>query len=158
MDFKEIISKEIKGYDINKKIIKVKSAKRFVIKLNDISLYSNNYIQTSVMTSKELIATATNSIAIFTNEYIPNHFPSNKYITYLLSVNGKTYEVEPINSNRNGIKIIKVANELNTENNVMYIQEKIKSAILTIQIKTPNNYETPYVSNIKILTGGENNV
>ena len=156
IDFKESNVSNIENYTMNKTIHKANSAKRHVIKINDIELSRNVYKIKNTIKSKNLITTQARSIAIFCNEYIPEHFPNGKYIEYHLTINGVNYEIEPINSNRNGIKIIKVSDYDFNSDYVEYINEKITTAYLTIIIKTPNNYETPFLSDLKIMVGDSN--
>ena len=132
------------------KIHELTSAKRYAIKINEITAEKNSYSRKSTMVSKQLINNPTESIGFFCSEYIPNHFPSKKYISYILNVNGIDYNVEPINSHRPGKKIIKSSIEAHRDNSI-YIGEQIREAYLKITIETPNSNETPFISNIKIL-------
>jgi hypothetical protein len=158
IDFKEIASQELNGYTINKKLVTVDSAKRHVITINNIKANGNVYKQNNAFKSKELISQPVKSIALFCNEYIPNHFPDNDYFKYVFTINGVDYEIVPINSNRNGKKIIRTTDYSSPSEYVEYLNEEIKSAFLSITIKTPNTNETPYISNLKILIGGDENV
>lgn len=130
------------------------TARRHVVRLNNISAKRNLYKQKNIIKSKELISTPVKTLAFFCNEYIPEHFPENlKTIQYILTINGVDYEVLPINSNKNGKKIVRTTEYNSNANHVIYLNEEIKSAILTIAIVTPNKNETPYISNLKILVG-----
>lgn len=136
--------------ELKYKIKELTSAKRYVVKINEMTVEKNLYSRKSIMTSKQLIMNPVESIAFFCSEYIPSHFPSRKYVFYALNVNGIDYEVEPINSHRAGKKIVKSSIEAYRDNSI-YIGEKIREAYLKITIETPNSNETPFISNIKIL-------
>ncbi len=142
--------KDISTKELEYKIQELISAKRYVVKINEMTAEKNSYSRKSTMVSKQLINNTTESIAFFCSEYIPSHFPSRKYISYILNVNGIDYEVEPINSHRPGKKIIKSSIEAYRDNSI-YIGEQIREAYLKITIETPNSNETPFISNIKIL-------
>ena len=106
------------------------------------------------MQSEELISEPVESIAIFTSEYVPSHFPDNQdYIQYILTINGIDYNIVPINSNKEGIKVIRSSKLMSLDTYAEHIGESIKSASLSIIINTPDSYTTPYVSNVKICYG-----
>lgn len=130
----------------------VKSAKRHVIKVNDLVCYSKNYSTTNVLVSRDLISDNVYSIALFCNTYVPESL--EKSLEFILTVNGVDYEVKPINSHSNGIKVIRFSQGKSSPEYTKYIGEEIKSAVLTIKIKCKNNL-TPYFNNLKILLGGE---
>lgn len=133
--------------------IELPNAKRHVIRISDITahigVFSQGYLQT-----KELITNPVQSIAVFANEYIPEYFPDNKtYIQYILTVNGIDYDIVPINSKKNGTKVIRVSNYSIIDDYVVHINETIKSASLKVVINTMDSNVTPYVSNVKICFG-----
>jgi len=156
IDFKEENIKDIEGLQTKKEIVKLNTAKRHAIKINDIQLEKNIYNAESIIKTNNLISNPARSIAIFCNEYVPEHFSAGKWIRYYLTVNGQDFEVVPINSNNNGVKIIKTSDLDLSSDYVQYINQKIKTAYLTIRISTPNKYETPFISNLKILVGDKN--
>lgn len=156
IDFTEVDSSESSQYAAQTEVVKVQSAKRHAIKINDINVFRNKYDINNVITSNNLVSVPSRSIAIFCNEYIPKHFNSGEYIKYIMKINGKDYEMVPINSDKNGIKIIKTSDYDFNSDYVEYIEEKITSAYLTIKITCPNEYETPYISDLKILVGDKN--
>ena len=132
---------------------KISSARRHVVKVSNIVAEKTKYTKRRSRT-KNLTELATDRIAIFANEYVPSHFSeSTEWISYTLEVNGITYDIVPLNSHKPGIKIIKYSLFKEDESHVLYLDEPIKEAYLTISIKTPNNSETPYVSNLKVVTG-----
>lgn len=132
------------------------SARRHVVAIKDILTFQNSYAKQSSIKTKELISEKeeVNSIGFFIDEYIPDHFPNRKdCLIYYFTINGRDYEVVPLNSIHAGKKIIKSIGEEYWENDnySIYLDEKIESAILNIVINCPTDNETPYVKNIKIL-------
>lgn len=135
-------------------IILLDEVKRHVIRINDLSILSGTYRTGTKMQSEELISEPIESIAIFASEYVPSHFPDNQeYIQYVLTVNGIDYNIVPINSNKEGIKVIRSSKLVSLDTYAEHINESIKSASLSIIINTPDSYTTPYVSNVKICYG-----
>lgn len=143
------------NFEVSNKIVKLTSARRHAIKINGISATGNQYALTTTRRSRQLITEPVESMAFFCNEYIPPHFPDSQYIKYVLTINGTDHEVIPINSDKNGKKIVRTTSSGSNSDYVLYLSESIKSAYLTIIIKTPNKTETPYISNLKVLIGGE---
>lgn len=139
--------------EIIKKIVKVDSGKRHVIKINDISVLKNSYTKGSVV-SKELITTPIKTIGLYCNEYINKDYSIDKNVNYFLIVNGQEHQITPINSHIEGKKIIRTSSQLYKSDHVVYLNEDIKSAKLKIVINTTNRDITPYISDIKILIGG----
>lgn len=139
--------------EIIKKIVKVDSGKRHVIKINDISLLKNNYSKGMII-SKELITTPIKTIGLYCNEYINKDYTIEKNVNYYLIINGQEYEVCPLNSHREGKKIVRTSSQLYKSDHVIYLNEEIKSAKLKVVINTTNRDITPYISDIKILIGG----
>lgn len=144
-----------KNDSITKKINIVESAKRHVIRINHINAYKNNYSAGSFL-SKELITNPISYIALFCNEYTNSGTSIESLITYSLIINGKEHEIVPINSQRNGKKIIRMSSQSYKLDYTDYIPETIKSAKLKIKINTSENI-TPFISNLKILIGGSEN-
>ena len=112
----------------------------------DATTYKNAGIR-----AKDLISTPVDSIAVFANEYVPPHFVDNEYFEYVLTVNGIDYPIVPINSTKQGTKIIRRGVE--NSDYVTSIKETIKSAELKVIIKSTDGSSTPYLSNLKICTG-----
>ena len=139
--------------NIIKKVEKVDSAKRHVVKINDIKAYKNRYGK-GIVVSKELIDTPINTIALYCNEYITEDYTINNNVSYFLIINGEEYQIQPINSQRNGKKIIRMSAQSYQSDHIVYLNENIKSAKLKIVINTANQNVTPYISDIKILIGG----
>lgn len=132
----------------------VSTAKRHVIKINDINVRAKNYISESVLKTNELISSGTDvyAISVFANIYYPNGM-SKDNVKFTLTINGEDYEVQPVNSHENGIKIIRFSQGKMPTEYTKYIGEKIQSANLTITMKSKSQL-TPYINNIKILLGG----
>lgn len=153
MRIKEIAYKDIETGKTERKIAYVDSARRHVIRINNIEAKKYKYAEKSTFTSKELITYPVESIAIFVSEYIPEHFLRDKYITYIMTVNGIDYEIEPINSHRPGKKIIRHSKLNAGQPYAIYIDESIKSATLTIVMESEGTQESPFLSGIKVLYG-----
>ncbi len=137
------------------KIIDLPDVKRHIIRINDLNIISASYATGTKLESVELIGEPTESIAIFVNEYVPQHFVSGiDYLQYILTINGVEHKVVPINSNKEGVKVIRHVDGMSSfDNYAEYIQESIKSAKLSIIINTPDSSTTPYISNVKICYG-----
>lgn len=133
----------------------VPTAKRHVIRLNDSYFREKSYIGDSILKSKELINNDLNifAISIFANVYFPEGV-SEDNIRFTLTVNGNDYNIEPVNSQKNGIKIVRFSQGKIPNKYTKYIGEKIQSAHLTIKMR-PQKGLTPYISNLKILLGDE---
>ncbi len=131
----------------------VKTAKRSAIKINDISVYKKVYNTQTRIETDELITAECFSISVFANVYIPQGL-SNSAVKFILTINGVDYEVIPINSNLNGVKVIRFSGGKSNSAYTKIIDEKIKSAKLTIIFKNQSSV-TPMVNNIKVLAGGE---
>lgn len=155
----EVLSFERVITDNNEEIEKVTTivptAKRHVIRINDIAIKAKTYRLESTSRTQELITKDDEiyAISIFANSYFPKGVPDT-YIKYVLTVNGIDYEVQPVNSNKNGTKIIRFSQGKMPNKYTKYIGEKIQSAYLTIYMKSKNQL-TPYMNNLKVLLGGE---
>lgn len=139
-----------------KETVEVASAKRHLIKINDIKAYHKQYQRNSYVYTQELISDSTvYSISVFANVYIPEDL-NNDAVSFILTVNGIDYEVVPINNNdKDGIKIIRYSQSTLAKSKYTKLtNELITSAYLTIKIKGTKD-STPYINNVKILLGGE---
>ena len=126
---------------------------RHVIKIEGISGLTAAFASSSIQTAELVPDDNVTSIAIFANEYIPLAYKAEEqYIQYFLTVNGVTYEVVPINSNKSGTKVIRFSKYANSESYVEHIKESIKKASLKIIMKAGSN-TTPVLSNIKVCYG-----
>lgn len=146
------------GVNSNNQLIKIPSAKRSVIRINNISLYRDIYKTSGNLKFDNFISSPADAISIFANEYCPDDIDLRQSIKYTLTVNGIDYQVIPINSNDNGKKVIRLTNKSIKADHVHYISETIKDASLTISLRTGKDYASPLLSNIKILIGGQQNV
>lgn len=129
----------------------VDTAKRSVIKLNNINAYKKIYEGSSKMQSEELINGDVYSISLFANVYCPSNMCS---VTFTLIVNGEEYEIIPINSDQNGTKVLRFSGGRNDSIYTEQLMEKIKSAHLLIVFDNTAD-ASPIINNLKILLGGE---
>lgn len=153
IDFEKDKVVSLDGVKIVNKIVKLSTGKRHVIKINDISLYKNTYVNKTIIKTKNLIDKKTKSLAIFANEYIPEEMNAVNPIKYTMTVNGQEIEMVPINYDRNGIKIVKMSESEEISNYTHHVNDIITSAYLTITMNTNNEDFTPFISNLKILKG-----
>lgn len=136
------------------RIIELLNAKRHVIRISDITAHVGTFTEGYLQTKELISSNPVQSIAVFANEYIPEYFPNDKtYIQYILTINGIDYNIVPINSQKQGTKVIRVSNYSIIDDYIVHINETIKSASLKIIIKTMDTNVTPYVSNLKICFG-----
>ena len=84
---------------------------------------------------------------------MPTYFTEGTYIQYILTVNGKDYEVVPINSNAAGTKVIRFSNYTVNDSYVEHLKETIKSASLKVIIHAAQDGSTPYINNLKVCLG-----
>lgn len=132
----------------------LETGKRHVIKINDLIGQSNNYKNETKMTSRELITNGNvNVISLFCNSYLPDGLRESD-VEFILTINGKDYKIIPVNSQKNGKKIIRFSQGTMKSDYTEYLTESIKSAKLTIIMKSRNGV-TPYINNLKILIGDE---
>lgn len=136
-------------------LIELKTAKRSVIKINNIAASRAVYTSKGTLTFDNFITDAINTIAIFANEYAADDIDIRTNVQYSLSVNGKDYEILPINCQTSGKKVIRTTSKTLPAEHVYYISESIKNAALTISMSTSKQYASPYISDLKILVGGE---
>lgn len=143
-------------------LITMSGAKRHVIRLNDITAFTNRYSTSSYLQTTELLAgnKMVNCVAVFASEYIPPTFPSDAitggypyYFVYTLTINGIDYEVVPVNSHRSGTKIIRYSGYSVVDDYTVHISEPIKSIVLTVQMHTYDTSYSPYLSNLKVCLG-----
>lgn len=139
-----------------KKVVAVEGAKRHAIKINEISAYKNKYHK-GLLISDELISEPVSTIAFCSNEFIQKDYEIADSVKYYLIINGEEHEVQPINSHRNGKKILRMSAQNYDSDHVIYLSETIKSAKLKIVVDPSNQDTTPYISDIKILIGGKSN-
>ena len=131
----------------------VKSARRHVIRINGVSAGMYQYPAKTKIQTHELLNEEVYAIAVFANVYVPQGL-NDDAVKFILTVNGRDYEVVPINSHKNGVKVIRFSTGYNNSTYTERIGEKIKSAYLSI-IFTNTSKVTPYINNVKILLGGE---
>lgn len=136
-------------------LIKLKTAKRSVIRINNIELGRKTYELSGQLVFNNFITDPVKSIAIFANEYVSDEIDLRNSIKYNITVNGLDYDIIPINSQHNGKKIIRTTSHTIPAEHVHYINESIKSATLTINMKSSKIYTSPFISDLKVLIGGE---
>lgn len=131
------------------------SAKRHVIRINNIELFTGEFLHESTINTGELIDTPVKALAVFANEYIPEQFDKEYiYCQYILTINGIDIPVVPLNCDRdNGFKIIRFSGHSSQDHYAKEVFEPIKSAKLTIKLYTEDKAYTPYLSNLKICYG-----
>lgn len=136
------------------KTIIINSAKRRVIKINDIDVYTKEYEQDSFFSTKELI---TNNkyyaVAVFASVYLPSEL-SNDSVQFVLTINGRDYECIPINSKGSGKKIFRFSQGKSSIEYTELLSSPITSLYLTIKIKGKKDF-SPYINNVKVLLGGK---
>ena len=62
--------------------------------------------------------------------------------------------IQPINSELDGVKVIRYSKGKSKTEYTELTDEVINSVILTVKIKSAKNL-TPYINNVKVLLGGE---
>lgn len=132
----------------------VKSAKRHSIKINEIKASANVYSASSYFTTENLISNGKYySVSLFLNTYIPHILDSNS-LEFIFNINGKDYDVTPINTVGEGKKVFRYSQGKSKLEYTELLAEPITSLYLTVKMKGNKNF-TPFVNNIKVLLGGE---
>ena len=140
-------------YEVDEITTVISSAKRHVIKINEVSAGVKQYKPKSQMQSGELISEEVYAISLFANVYIPEGLTDDA-VKFLFTINGIDFEVVPINSHKNGTKVIRFSTGAANSPYTQRMGEKIKSASLNV-VFTNDVKSTPYINNVKILLGGE---
>ena len=140
-------------YNTTTYIHKIESAKRKVIRLNEIQLMRSVYQNNTYFSTDNLLSYPVQAVALYADIYIPEHFKQDDYLLFELKINNKTFNVVPINSSLNGTKVIKTSNlELDAYYGE-YIKEPITDVRLTVRFKCPNANESAVVKHIRLLVG-----
>ncbi|MDV3428888.1 MAG: hypothetical protein LIR50_18005 [Bacillota bacterium] len=161
----DINDSSIKNYDVTNKQVIMSTAKRHCIRIENLLPKYIEYNKTSTLQSINIIEyiqnKLTNNISIpisiyafafYDNENIPSYYDNaDNIITYKVVINGKEYPIVPINSNKNGIKIIRNTDITSDSDYVKYINEDIKSLYLIINMTLSNEQQSPFISNMKLL-------
>lgn len=123
--------------------------------MNEIAFNRKIYTLNNVFKTDNLVKDKEDiyAISVFANMYFPEG-TNDKDIRFALTVNGIEYNVVPVNSYNDGIKIIRFSQGKMPAEYTKYIGEKITNAYLTIKISSKEKI-TPYINNIKILLGGK---
>lgn len=149
------IEKDTIAIKENEDIIIYPNTRRKKIALNNIKLFNSNYSKTVLISKDLMTGGSVDKASLFLSEYIPDHFKGTEYIKYYLIINGSEEEVIPVNSGKNGIKLIKYSeeNNLDIKNHIKTINETIKSVKIKIVIDEKDSKETPYIGNLKLCLG-----
>ena len=141
--------------DVQTETTFIESAKRHVIKINDILAYSNLYAGNSYFKTDNLVDGTDDvyAVSVFANVYLPSQL-SDDSVEFVLTVNGVDHEVQPINSELDGVKIVRYSKGKSKTEYTDLTDEVINSVVLTVKIKSSKNL-TPYINNVKVLLGGE---
>lgn len=131
----------------------IESAKRRLIRLNEIQLMRSIYKDNTYFTTDNLLLYPVQAVAIYADIYIPEHFKKDDYIQFTLTINGKPFQIVPINSELNGTKVIKTSTLELDSNYGKYINEPITDVKLTVTFKCPNTYESAVAKHIRLLVG-----
>ena len=126
------------------------------IHINDIKAKAASFDTAGTLKSNEITASNITSVGIYATEHIPSTFVNSNCFKYKLIVNGKSYDIVPINSQNNGTKIIKYTTDNSQEDSVLSIDSKINSVVLLIEMTSESNTMSPFISNIKFCLGAEN--
>ena len=143
------VNGDVIGVSSSSSIKMLPDARRSAIRVCAIDAVSAEFYKTSVFKTPELLKTTMDSISILATEYAPTGS-----VEYVLTVNGKDYNVVPMNSQKNGTKVIRYSTAKSEDDYITTIGEKISSASLTISINTASAQETPLVSGIRVCLGG----
>lgn len=146
---------EEEANDVQTETTFIESAKRHVIKINDILAYSNLYAGNSYFKTDNLVDGTDDvyAVSVFANVYLPSQL-SDDSVEFILTVNGVDHEVQPINSELDGVKIVRYSKGKSKTEYTDLTDEVINSVVLTVKIKSSKNL-TPYINNVKVLLGGE---
>ena len=129
-------------------------ASRKRISISGIELYRSEYSSCELISDNILKEGNVDKVSLFVSEYIPDHFPDMDYIHYFLILNGQEFPIVPVNSNKDGIRIVKYTEEsVSTDQTTEIIHETIKSIQVKITIQPYEESETPYISNMKLCIG-----
>ena len=141
--------------DVQTETTFIESAKRHVIKINDILAYSNLYAGNSYFKTDNLVDGTDDvyAVSVFANVYLPSQL-SDDSVEFILTVNGVDHEVQPINSELDGVKIVRYSKGKSKTEYTDLTDEVINSVVLTVKMKSSKNL-TPYINNVKVLLGGE---
>lgn len=136
-------------------LVPLENAFRKRIKINELTAAAGSF-STGTIEIDNIISTPVKSIAVFANEWTPGYISSSDtLITYKLTINGEEYDVVPLNSNKEGIKVIRFGASSLNDSYAESIDETIKSASLSIVIDVPDTTTSPFLSNLKICLGEE---
>jgi len=140
--------------NVDIQVTKMVNAQRKVITIDNIAAFCGTYQKATLQTYQLVpLNTEIGSIAVFSNEYIPEYLGEKNLIKYTFIINGEEYEVVPINSNKSGTKMICYREFSYMEPSVKMLAESIKSAYLRVDIDVTDQNCTPFVNNLKVCIG-----
>lgn len=172
-DSKEVLAyqnKTIEGSAVKEKTEIINNTYRYKIKINAIQAFRKTYESSSLILTDDLVgavkANAINSIALYAAEYCPISKSYNKtidnYIKYSIIINETEYPIIPINRNStsdtNKTKIIRIKNDLSNSENAVYLSDDIKSMKIKVVLNCIDKFNSPYISNMKLLVAEDVNV
>ena len=141
-------------------IYPMKNVVRKVIALNGIRLFHCRYTSTAMHSENVCPENGCNRVAVFCNQYIPgsiskttNLLKEKFPVKYTLFINGKAYNVRPINSDDEGVKLISCKEGSYTESGVQFIDEPIKTIQLQVEFLTSKETQTAFIGNLKVCIG-----
>lgn len=131
----------------------IESAKRHLIRLNEIYLMRSVYKDNTYFSTDNLLNYPVQAVAVYADIYVPNHFKKDDYVQFTLTINSKSFKVVPINSELNGTKVIKTSTLDFNSSYSEYINEPITDVRLTVTFKCPNNYESAVIKHVRLMVG-----
>ena len=135
---------------------------RKVIPIDGIRLFSCSYTDSVLHSENVCPENGCKRVAVFCNQYVPDdarrqqkiaRAKQDDAIVYTLFINGQPYVVQPINSDKDGIKMISCEENSYGESNVEFIGEPIKTVQLQIEINSGSRDATAFIGNLKICIG-----
>ena len=127
----------------------IENSARSVILLNEITAYNSKYEESSMVSDTFTIDKA-HDVAIYSEEKIYGSDEIESSIEYILNINGTDYPIVPINSERDGVQLIKTSDFEYYNPKTTLITDKISSAYLTVNFKPVAESKTGFCKNIKI--------
>lgn len=127
----------------------IEDSVRHVILLNEVTAYNSKYTESSMVSDTFTIDNA-HDVGIYVNEKIYGSAEIEDSIQYYLNINGVDYEITPLNSERDGIQLIKTSDFEYYNPKVQLITDKISSAYLTVIFKPVSESQTGFCKDIKI--------
>lgn len=164
-DSNEVLAYQNKNTDgsaVKEKTEFINNAFRYKIKINSIQAFRKTYDSQTIIVSDNLMDSENinniNGISLYVSEYCPKlnrNIILSDYIKYGIIINETEYNMVPINRNevedKDSIKILKIKNGLTESKDTLYISEDVKSVKIKIVINCIDKYNSPYISDLKLL-------